>query len=141
VVQRIPDEGQGHVPEGSPIQYKHYPPSSGSHYPRWARYEAYAEELPEGYWVHNLEHGAIVVLYNCRSVACPEVESTLKGLYSELKPSKWGSVKLVVTPYTRSTAQVTVLAWGYQMDLSGPDVNSIRFFYNAHVDQGPEDAP
>jgi len=141
VVQSIPDEGAGHVEEGAAIQYKHYPPSSGTHYGRLAAWKAHAQEIAEGYWVHNLEHGGVVVLYNCRSSACPELESELKGLYEKLRPSKWGHVKLAVLPYSRITSQIAVVAWGYQMDLPGADVNSIRFFYNTHVDRGPEDAP
>jgi hypothetical protein len=59
----VPNEGWAHVPEGSAITYAHNPPASGPHYPVWLRYEEYTTPMARGYWVHNLEHGAIVVLY------------------------------------------------------------------------------
>src|SRR6185295_7796335 len=59
----VPNEGWTHVPEGSAITYRSNPPASGPHYPVWLRYQEYSEPMARGYWVHNLEHGAIVVLY------------------------------------------------------------------------------
>jgi hypothetical protein len=31
----------------------------------WAAFGVYEFPLPRGYWVHNLEHGAVVISYNC----------------------------------------------------------------------------
>src|SRR5262245_37068183 len=63
--RQMPDEGQGHVPEGTQITYKNQPPSSGQHYPRPYGYGFYTEPVVAGFWVHNLEHGSVVILYNC----------------------------------------------------------------------------
>ena len=62
-VVNVASEGWVHVPEGSPITYQANPPASGPHYPVWGRYREHTQALPRGYWVHNLEHGAIVLLY------------------------------------------------------------------------------
>ena len=59
----VPNEGWVHVTEGSVINYQHNPPASGPHYPVWLRYQEYTTVQARGYWVHNLEHGAIVFLY------------------------------------------------------------------------------
>jgi hypothetical protein len=59
----VANEGWMHVPEDSTIDYQHNPPASGPHYPVWARYQVHEEPLARGYWVHNLEHGAIVLVY------------------------------------------------------------------------------
>src|SRR5688500_13322181 len=59
----VPNEGWAHVPEGSATTYRSNPPASGPHYPVWLRYREYTEAMARGYWVHNLEHGAVVVLY------------------------------------------------------------------------------
>src|SRR5438309_1483095 len=61
--EAVPNEGWTHVPEGSAIAYRHNPPASGPHYPVWARYRIHAQVVPRGYWVHDLEHGALVLLY------------------------------------------------------------------------------
>jgi len=58
-----PSEGWTHVPEGTPITHRDNPPASGPHYPVWARYEEYVTPIARGYWVHNVERGATVLLY------------------------------------------------------------------------------
>ena len=62
-VVTVAPEGWAHVPEGAAVSYQSNPPASGPHYPVWARYREHAGAVPRGYWVHNLEHGAIVLLY------------------------------------------------------------------------------
>ncbi len=69
VEQQHPIEGFTHVPECSTVAYLTKPPSSGNHYPVWAAYRQYTIVIPEGYWVHDLEHGAIVLSYNCDNYA------------------------------------------------------------------------
>src|SRR5262245_21540219 len=59
----VANEGWIHVAEGSSITYAHNPPASGPHYPVWLRYEAFSTAMARGYWVHNLEHGGIVMIY------------------------------------------------------------------------------
>src|SRR5882724_4807922 len=65
VVEEHPSEGNLHMGLCSPLFYATNPPSSGNHYPIWAAYQTYAQPLLPGFWVHNLEHGAIVMAYNC----------------------------------------------------------------------------
>src|SRR6185436_3007275 len=59
----VANEGWVHVAEGSTVVYTSNPPASGPHYPVWLRYQEYTQSLPRPYWVHNLEHGAVVFLY------------------------------------------------------------------------------
>ena len=60
----LPDEGNAHVTDAV-IPYKHIPPASGPHYEQPAAYQFNTTEVAEGNWVHSLEHGAIVLLYQC----------------------------------------------------------------------------
>jgi hypothetical protein len=64
-----PDMGHTHVDVGDKVTYTYCPPASGSHYfapgvgpiaPRL--YGPGDRTIPQG-WIHNLEHGAMVVLY------------------------------------------------------------------------------
>jgi len=64
-----PDMGRTHVAVGTKVTYTYCPPASGNHYigsnvgpipPRL--YGPTDSVVPEG-WVHNLEHGAMVILY------------------------------------------------------------------------------
>ncbi|HEX2881173.1 MAG TPA: DUF3105 domain-containing protein [Polyangiaceae bacterium] len=58
-------EGAFHFAECTVMAYQTNPPSSGNHYNVWAAFGVYEFPLPRGYWVHNLEHGAVVISYNC----------------------------------------------------------------------------
>jgi Protein of unknown function (DUF3105) len=81
--QAQPDMGRTHIAVGTAQRYISCPPASGNHYnaanvgPIPARF--YAPEdgtIPEG-WIHNLEHGALVVLYSCAN-GCPDAATMQK---------------------------------------------------------------
>ena len=63
-VEMVLQEERYHVDFGTPLTYNHNPPVQGRHYPLWARWQIHAEVVPRGWWVHNLEHGAVVFLYH-----------------------------------------------------------------------------
>lgn len=136
----VPNEGAVHVQEGSPITYQHYPPASGTHYPRWARYGVYQNTIPEGYWVHNLEHGAIVVLYKCTD-DCAAKAAEIEQLYRQLPNGKYGEVKLVALPYDNMQTTYAVVAWDRIDEFDEWDPERVTRFYQAYVDKGPEDVP
>lgn len=136
-----------HVNEGTAISYAHYPPSSGRYYPSPQPAGIYTTEVPEGYWVHSLQHGYVVVLLKC-SDGCPETYRQLTDLYRDgLPASQFGNVKLVVTPYSHpfsdpgKEAPITLLAWDREEMLQHFDRDRIVAFYHAYVDKGPELVP
>ena len=49
------------------------PPVFGDHYPTWAAFQTYEYPVPLGYLVHSLEHGAVVVFYDCPEGCAEEV--------------------------------------------------------------------
>jgi len=57
------ESGWGHVPEGTEVAYGNNPPASGPHYNQWVRSGVYAEAIERRNWVHNLEHGWLVLLH------------------------------------------------------------------------------
>ncbi len=138
--RRMPDEGQQHVPAGTPVTYGHYPPTSGPHWPRPAPWGEYEQEVPPEIWVHNLEHGGIVLLYRC-DAPCPELVRQLRELYATFPKSKHGHVKLLITPYRRLKTRLAILAWTWIDELAEFNRDRLLRFYRAHVDRGPEDVP
>jgi hypothetical protein len=139
------DEGRDHVTEGSPIQYKNNPPTSGPHYPAPANWGPYTTPLQNGYWVHNLEHGGVALLYDCPS-GCPDVVQIGNQAWSQFPKDKFGEVKLVVTPYSGlpNNAKVAAVAWDWVKlfnDNGDFNLNNFKAFYDEHVDRGPEDIP
>lgn len=137
--EAVPIEGQAHVEVGTPITYQTYPPASGTHFPATARWEFYDAPVQPGFWIHNLEHGGIVILYKCPE-DCAELKGRLKFLYDKFPRSKYGYPKLVIAADTQIQGRVTILAWGKRLALDEFDEEQLRRFYQAFVDRGPEDA-
>lgn len=63
--QKIADLGRGHVAIGEKVDYNSNPPTSGKHYQEWIRAGVYEESKDDRNLVHSLEHGYIVMSYNC----------------------------------------------------------------------------
>jgi hypothetical protein len=134
----VPIEGQNHVDEGSVINYQSRPPASGPHYPVTAPYGISDTPIAPGYWVHDLEHGGIVVLWNCPQ-GCQDDVAQIKDAFVKLPRSKqFNRVKLVGTPYTDMPSKFAYAAWGKILDLDQFDYDQLLKFYNAYVDKGPE---
>ena len=130
-----------HVAEGSAINYPSYPPTSGAHYPAPAPWGTSESALPEGRFVHNLEHGGIVILYKCPAdqSACSSLKQQLQDVFKQLPAEKqFREVKAVSSPYDRMDHQIAVLAWGWIDELDQVNADEITRFYQAHVDHGPE---
>lgn len=139
--QVIADEGRGHVEEGESVAYLHYPPSSGKHYASTAPYGFYEETFAEPFWLHNLEHGDIIILYNC-SENCSELKSQIRKVMEEAPKRRCDMVRLLALPYTKGmSTPITVLAWGRQLDLAEFDKEAILNFYKTWEDRGPELLP
>lgn len=135
------DEGRNHVNAGTPLNFRSNPPASGEHYPVWSRPGAYTEPQDPGNWVHSLEHGYVVVLYNCPS-ACPELVSQLRTFYDAVpKSQRYGYQKLVITPYAQLEGQLAMVSWARVLELpEGFNQDTMMTYYRTYVDKGPEDA-
>ncbi|HLB78518.1 MAG TPA: DUF3105 domain-containing protein [Candidatus Dormibacteraeota bacterium] len=147
VGQVVPSEGQQHVQAGTQVTYQHQPPTSGSHYSQaglapvaWQTIGTLQPEV----WVHNLEHGGIVVLYNCPT-GCDNLQKQLTTYVNSIVPAEpqYGEYKIILSPYSQGmgTHKVALLAWGRIEFLDGYDQAKITQFYEARVDQGPERIP
>jgi hypothetical protein len=145
----IADEGTpSHIDPSTQWTYKSYPPTSGPHYSvagkapvPWGT----VDNLVEGQFVHNLEHGGIVILYNCPSgTDCTTLKNQLTNYVQKLAPLEptYNEPKIVMTPYSHGmTKRVALVAWHYIEFLDSYDQNAITQFYENHVNHGPEAVP
>lgn len=80
-VQRLPTQGNSHIPQGSvsPIEYNSTPPTSGPHYPGLAPWGIYREPIRYEQLIHNLEDGGVVIYYQCPE-GCEELVQQLEAL-------------------------------------------------------------
>jgi hypothetical protein len=134
--RQVPSEGQGHVSDGTPVAYKNNPPSSGPHASSLA-YGKYRTEQPRERWVHSLEHGGVVVLYNCPG-GCDETRARLEGLFDALEPDETGKKRLVVAPDARIPTRVAAIAWTWLLELEEADTATIGCFIAARKGKAPE---
>jgi hypothetical protein len=81
-----------------------------------------------------------VILYRC-ATPCPELVRQLRELSATAPPSKYGHVKLLITPYARLRTRLAILAWTWIDELDVFDRERLLVFYRAHIDRGPEDVP
>ena len=143
-VWQQPGPAAVHVPFDSSIHYQYEPPSSGPHYPSpkaWGVYGVYDDPVPPGYWVHNLEHGGIAVLYD-PARATPKLRQQLAAFYIQLPPEPlFAEQKMLITPYAHLDHLLRLQAWGWTLPLDHYDANAIAAFYTRHVDKGPEQVP
>ena len=138
--QTVPDEGGGHLEIGDPITYQHYPPSSGQHYGGDTAPVGFLPEAwPEGYWVHNLEHGHVVLLYQCLNNDCADLQNKIRNVINKVPLRGCDKPRLLAMPYSQGmTGLITMVAWGRQLDLPEFDEEAIVNFYKRYENQGPE---
>ena len=85
-------DGRNHVPEGSKVDYKFNPPTSGDHYSSWITKGFYDTPRMDGNLVHSQEHGYIIIWYNCEAkgislIPTAYAQSTTMTQGSEGSPS------------------------------------------------------
>jgi hypothetical protein len=133
----VANEGWVHVAEGSAVNYQHNPPASGPHYPVWLRYQAYTTAQARPYWVHNLEHGAIVLVHrpDAPAATVAALTDTFRALPND---SQCGAPRALLTPDPQLARPVAVIAANFVLEGDCVSPDAIRRFTLAHRAQGPE---
>ena len=116
--------------EGKPTCYGSNPPTSGPHSPKDVRWDIYPEPAPKEQLVHNMEHGGVVIWYNCSD--CDELVANIrKVMEGYLKDGR----ELVMTPYPGMEENTIALtAWSRLDKFSIGDYSEerLRRFIEAH---------
>jgi hypothetical protein len=118
------------------IDYPDPPPTGGNHNPCWGAWGVHDTPLPAKNWVHNLEHGGVVLLYNCPDGCKADVAAMSDFVRAH--------PRTVLTEYSAMHARFAAVAWGYRLLMAKKlDLDAIGSFYLQHFDQAPEsiDAP
>lgn len=142
VVLRVPNEGRLHVPDDTVLSYITNPPASGPHFETPAETGYYCAALNAGHWVHSLEHGYCVLLFDenhPKAAACKSLLSVLPMVFPP-NPT-FGNVKLVVTPYSGLVHPFCMVTWNRQYYLEDIDLAAMTEFYSSYIDKAPELIP
>jgi hypothetical protein len=145
VVQQRAIEGYTHVSVCSYVEYGTKPPSSGNHYPVWAAFETYSAPIPEGFWVHDLEHGGVVFTYDCPDEGCASdiaaAQTFIDGMTADplCDPSAGNPrVRMTMTPDPNLDVRFAASAWGWTLRADCFDPVAFGAFVTAHYGNGRE---
>lgn len=83
---KMADQGRDHVTvqEVAKFTYNSNPPSSGPHLPTWVKAGIYDSPQSEGELLHSLEHGYVVISYNCNVhlIATSDKREAIRKIYA-----------------------------------------------------------
>jgi hypothetical protein len=98
------------------------PPTSGYHCSSTLSCKSYDTEQNRCVWLHNLEHGHAVFLYNCPE-GCTDLVNSLDSLRQEASVGGNGVVRSVIAPDSQLPNRVAVLLWrrAWLSDTVNPD--------------------
>lgn len=134
----------GHVEEGQdPGPYNTDPPTSGRHYANELDAGFYDEAdrdsifgYPEGYLVHNLEHGYVIFWYNCSLVAegeCTELKSQIQSVLD-----RENNFKVIAFPWDSLEVPVVLTSWGQMQEFETFNPGLAQSFVRQNRNQAPE---
>lgn len=130
----IPDQGRGHVLDGTRLDFNSNPPTSGRHFAKWTAAGIYDKPQNDGNLVHSLEHGAVILSYKT-DLPKEDVEK-IKSVFSSVSISK-----KIMVPRDNLDVLVALTSWGRLLKLQTIDATSeakIREFMETNEDRGPE---
>lgn len=133
-----PDMGKAHVATGTAVTYTYCPPASGRHYnasgvgPIAARpYGPNDNVIPEG-WVHNMEHGGLVILYR----GAEADQAALRAVYDAVPVSPICGLQPggqspgpVIARFDQMAWPYAALVWDRVLPLETVDQAAILDFY------------
>jgi len=130
-------EGQAHVPQDSEVEWMSDPPHSGPHYPTWELWGEHDSTVPRGNWVHNLEHGGIVLSYRCADPCEAELE-ILRDVVEQRPELR---ILLTPDPFLPGAERFAAISWTWIHRFDTPDLAELLCFADQHENHAPEDVP
>jgi hypothetical protein len=145
-----PDLGNKHLDNSEKATYTYCPPASGAHYndpplgpitPRL--YGPGDQASPQG-WIHNLEHGAMVILYRGRDGdpgPSPDGQAALKSLFDEFPPSPVCGIRAgtsqgpVIARFDDMATPFAAVVWGRVLPMDTLDTARILEYWQIWGEQ------
>lgn len=136
------------------VVYPDPPPTGGVHNVCWASWGVHDTDPGDEYWVHNEEHGGVILAYqpaDCpassgatRSIAdegCSGEVTDLEGLLRVASDPASDAQQWIITPYEQLPVRWAAVSWGHRRMLGCFDVEALVEFYQHHVGLGADDDP
>ena len=116
--------------EGRPTCYGSNPPTSGPHSAQDVGWAIYDKPIPREQLVHNMEHGGVVIWYNCSD--CDELVANIRKVVEGYLQD---GAELVMVPYSdMEESTIALTAWSRLDKFSIGDYSEerLRRFVEAH---------
>ena len=144
------DMGRQHVPAGQFVRYTFCPPASGNHInkagqgPIEARLYGPGDVTEPQGWIHNLEHGGLVVLYRCDGggTGCDQANQDAMKAFLDTFPNSpvcgvpKGRIGPVIARFEQMPARYAALVWGRVLYLDTFDTQTILDFFAKEGERG-----
>ncbi len=117
--------GEPHAP------YNTNPPTSGPRLHSLAEFGPHKLPVPPELQVHNLEHGGVLIQYNCPEL-CPDLVAKLEAV---AKTREF----VLVAPYPPMSTRIALTAWGRIETLDELDMTKVQRFIDAHAGKDHHD--
>jgi hypothetical protein len=144
-----PSQGHTHLVPNEPddFVYNSDPPTSGPHRELFTDVFISTKPLPAYIQTHLLEHGNILLQYNCN---CKDVAASLEQIAmqydkqfvpaaqqqptaTDVQNAEDQGRAVIVAPYPRMKSRVAVTAWTHLGTLSKVDMQKINSFISVHL--------
>lgn len=143
VGERQADAGGSHIAEGSQGNgYTSVPATSGPH---WSSANSpgpwgiYANAQPQERFLHNMEHGGMVIWYQPSMVGADGVSALTTFVQTQISTERF---KVILSPWSGADfgRPIAVVSWGWLLYLDTADLDMIRSFIDDHYGDAPEPA-
>src|SRR5215469_15284785 len=145
----FPSQGHAHLDpnEKDDFVYNSNPPTSGPHKEIFSDQFVSPDPLPAWVQVHLLEHGNVLLQYDC---TCPDVVSSLSSIAygydatqiapNELQPSveevqqaEEAGKAVIVAPYPKMKSRIALTSWTHLATLQSVDKSKIDSFIDLYL--------
>ena len=136
------NQGQDHIKiDQKHAAYNSEPASSGPHRSDAqapAQWGVYTEELSPEVYIHNEEHGGVIITYNPTMVPADQLKK-LQALFAPPYSNKdFTPTKAIVMPRAANTHAIQVAAWTWTLNMDSFDEAKLKQFYFQHQGKSPE---
>ena len=123
-----------HVIDGTPLTFNSNPPHSGNHFPEPERgVGEHTTPVLRGHYVHSMEHGAVILLYNCSSDCSADLAVFRKVLSSN------PCLPIIMTPDASLKTRFAMASWTWTLASDTMfDQASANCFAQQHAKNGRE---
>ena len=132
-----PGTGERHLAAGQTFDgYNSDPPTSGVHGPAvdWAVHD---NAVPKESAVHNMEHGGVVIWYNCNGGPAPlggaECTQLRRDLTAEATAALQQSKRVLMTPYPAMEHRIALTSWQILDAFDEFDAQRVQAFIDTFI--------